>query len=84
MPQEAADALRRGGINAVLHFSPRAASIFRKLADEAGLLAEAGRALHVYISPAAAIDAFPKCKIAVRPNLAAMIAALGAAPPMRP
>ena len=84
LPHAAAEGLRNGGIDAVLHFSPRAAVVFRDRVDEAGLLAEAGKALHIYISPAAALDAFPRCKTADRPNLAAMIAALGAASPVRP
>ncbi len=80
LPAAAVEALRQGTVDAALHFSPRAAEIFDTLAAEAGLGAEAGRLLHVFISAAAVTPAFPHGRIADRPNLAAMIAALG--PPL--
>ncbi len=83
LPPAAAEALRQGTVAAALHFSPRAAEIFAMLASRAGLAAETARLLHVFISKAAVIDAFPHCRIANRPNLAAMIAALGPPPPVR-
>ncbi len=83
LPRLAAEAMRRETVEAILHFSPRAALIFELLAAKSGLSSQAGRLLHVFISEAAVIDAFPHRRIAERPNLAAMIAALGASPPVR-
>ncbi len=83
LPFAAAQALRQGTAEAAFHFSPRAAEIFEMLASQAGLAVEAARLLHVFISQAAVVDAFPHRLIADRPNLAAMIAALGASPPVR-
>jgi len=76
MPAEAADGLRRGTIDAVLHFSPRAAEVFEALAESEELVSHAARVLHVFISSAAERALGPERKIAARPNLAAMIAAL--------
>jgi uroporphyrinogen-III synthase len=83
LPAAAAGALRLGEVEAILHFSPRAAVVFERLATQAGLGAEAGLLLHVFISDAAVTDAFPHRRIAERPNLAAMIAALDGPPPVR-
>jgi uroporphyrinogen-III synthase len=79
LPEAAAKALRSDAVEAVLHFSPRATAVFEALADDAGLGAEARRLLHVFISAAAERHSFPRRRIAARPNLAAMISALGAA-----
>lgn len=81
LPEAAAAALRAGAVDAVLHLSPRAAALFERLAADAGLAAESQRLLHVFISAAAERPAFPRRKIAARPNLAAMIEALGASAP---
>jgi uroporphyrinogen-III synthase len=78
LPDGIHSGLSKGQIDAVLHFSPRSAQIFADLIDKAQLFAATDRALHVFISRAAEIPRFTRRKIAVRPNLAAMIAALGA------
>ncbi len=78
LPEGISARLTSGQIDAVLHFSPRSAQIFADLIDKAQLFAATDRALHVFISRAAEIPRFTRRKIAVRPNLAAMIAALGA------
>jgi uroporphyrinogen-III synthase len=78
LPEEISAGLASAQIDAVLHFSPRSAQIFADLIDKAQLFAAMDRALHVFISPAAEISRFTYRKIAVRPNLAAMIAALDA------
>jgi uroporphyrinogen-III synthase len=77
LPEEISFSLRQGQIDAVLHFSPRSAQVFADLIDKAQLFAEIDRVLHVFISPAAEISRFTRRMIAVQPNLAAMIAALG-------
>jgi len=78
LPPIAAAALASDDVEAVLHFSPRASSVFADLVGRAGLMPQAARLLHIFISPAAALDAFTRRRIAQRPNLAAMIAALDA------
>jgi uroporphyrinogen-III synthase len=78
LPDAISSGLISGHVDAVLHFSPRSAQIFDDLVEEAGLFVEADRILHVFISRGAEIPRFTRRKIAVRPNLAAMIAALGA------
>jgi uroporphyrinogen-III synthase len=78
LPEGISAGLASGQLDAVLHFSPRSAQIFADLIDKAQLFAAMDRALHVFISSAAEISRFTYRKIAVRPNLAAMIAALGA------
>jgi uroporphyrinogen-III synthase len=78
MPDRICSGLISSQIDAVLHFSPRSAQVFADLIDKAQLFAETDRAIHVFISPAAEISRFTHRKIAARPNLAAMIAALGA------
>ncbi len=83
LSQAAAAALAGGGLDAVLHFSPRAAAVFRALALEAGLGGQADRILHVFISAAAVVGDYPLRRVAGRPNLAAMIAALDESPPDR-
>jgi uroporphyrinogen-III synthase len=77
LPQGMSAGLIPGQIDAVLHFSPRSAQVFADLVDRAGLFAHTDRILHVFISPAAEISRFSRRKIAARPNLAAMITALG-------
>jgi uroporphyrinogen-III synthase len=77
LPEGISAGLVSGEIDAVLHFSPRSAQVFTDLIDKAQLFAETDRILHVFISQAADIPRFARRKIAARPNLAAMIAALG-------
>jgi uroporphyrinogen-III synthase len=76
LPLAAAEALRLGNLDAVLHFSPRAARVFGDLAASAGLLPEAQALLHVFISEAAADLRFARRSVAARPNLESMVAAL--------
>ncbi len=83
LPAAVAEGLRQETIDVVLHFSPRAAEVFAALVRAADLAAAAARILHVFISAAAEIDTFPRRRVADRPNLAAMIAALDAPPPVR-
>ena len=52
---EAAEALARGGADAVLHFSRRSAQLFMACAAKAGLATQAARLRHVCISGDAAI-----------------------------
>jgi uroporphyrinogen-III synthase len=78
VPEGISAGLASGRIDAVLHFSPRSAQVFADLIDTAGLFAQADRVLHVFISQAAEVPRFARRKIAARPNLAAMIAALDA------
>jgi uroporphyrinogen-III synthase len=76
LPSEAATALRAGEIDAVLHLSPRAARIFADLAESAGLLAAARRAIHVVISEAAADPRLANIRVADHPDLETVISAL--------
>ncbi len=76
LPADVAAALSAGRIDAVMHFSPRAASVFADLAAAAGLLSAAQRMLHVFISPAAAESRLPRGRIAERPSLESMLDAL--------
>jgi uroporphyrinogen-III synthase len=78
VPEGISAGLASGQIDAILHFSPRSAQIFADLIDKAELFAKADRVVHVFISQAADIPRFARRKIASRPNLAAMIAALDA------
>lgn len=76
LPAVAADALRQGAIDAVLHFSPRATQVFTDLAEKAGLLAMAQGLVHVAISAAATDPRLPCIKVAGHPDLESIIAAL--------
>lgn len=76
LPEIARAGLRAGNLDAVLHLSPRAARVFGDLAAEAGLLAEAQRLRHVFISDAAVDGRFPIRKVAERPSLESVIDAL--------
>jgi uroporphyrinogen-III synthase len=76
LPDAAAQAIRDGQLDAVAHFSPRAARVFGDLADHAGLLTRAQKLLHVFISPAAVDPRFPLTRIARKPDLESVVAAL--------
>jgi uroporphyrinogen-III synthase len=76
LPDVAADALKAGSLDAVMHFSPRAAQVFTDLAVQSGLLPQARDLLHVFISRAATEPRLPRGRIAVRPSLESMIDAL--------
>lgn len=79
LPQDIRDALARGEIDAILHYSRRSAAIFRALAEAAGVADAAGRALHVCISAdaAAPLQGFAsRLRAAVEPNETALLAEL--------
>jgi uroporphyrinogen-III synthase len=76
LPATAAEAIRDGNLDAVLHFSPRAAKVFGDLAAKAGVLAPAIDLLHVFISTAAADPRLPNNRIARKPDLESVVAAL--------
>ncbi len=76
LPEQAANGLRAADIDAVLHFSPRSATVFAGLAEKAGLAKEADRPAHLFISVAAAVPGYTRCIVAARPDLASMIDAL--------
>jgi uroporphyrinogen-III synthase len=71
MPAEAASALRKGGVDAALFFSPRSAAVFRDLAQGEGLALD--RVIAAAISPATAAALAPlrfgALHVAPRPNL---------------
>lgn len=80
LPRAAGEALRKGEIDAILHYSRRSAAIFRRLADTAELRRAAGRVRHVCISAdaASALTGWAaRLVVAARPNEAALLAALG-------
>jgi len=81
LPQAAAQALRGGRIDAVLHFSPRSARIFVSCVNASGLQ-DACRALLAICISAATAEAlrglnFHEIRIAGVPNQEAVLAALG-------
>jgi uroporphyrinogen-III synthase len=76
LPDLIRGALEANRIDAVLHFSARSAEVFARLAAAAGLTAQAQHLRHVFISEAAVWPDFAHGTVAVRPTLAAMIAAL--------
>ncbi len=76
LPETAAKALKAAGIDAVLHFSPRSASVFAGLAEQQGLAEEAAALAHIVISASAVLPGYRRSLVAARPDLAAMIDAL--------
>ncbi len=76
LPAAVASALAGGGLDAALHFSPRAARVFCDLAEKERLLAAAQDILHVFISDAAVDPRLPRRRIAAQPSLESVIAAL--------
>ena len=81
LPRAAADALRRDALDAVLHFSSRSASVFRKGVTKEGLEGACKRLVCCCISraTAAALDPlrFQELRIAAAPNQDALLACLG-------
>jgi uroporphyrinogen-III synthase len=69
-------ALANSQLDAVLHFSPRAARVFGDLAVKSGCFPAAQAILHVVISEAAVDPRFPLRRVAERPSLESVIAAL--------
>ena len=81
LPQEADNSLRGGEIDAILHYSRRSATIFRRLIEAAGLADPAGRALNVCISADAAAPLqgwASRLAVADEPNEAGMLGELDA------
>jgi uroporphyrinogen-III synthase len=80
LPGEADAALRGGTLDAILHYSPRAAGVFARLCRAAGRAEEAAALRHLCLSPAvaAALEPLrPSCVItAQRPREADLLAAL--------
>jgi uroporphyrinogen-III synthase len=75
LPEAIREGLEAGRIDAVLHFSARSAEVFAELAASA-LASSKKKPLHAFIAkPACHPDLQPHA-VALRPNLAAMIAAL--------
>jgi uroporphyrinogen-III synthase len=73
LPMAAAGMLARGEIDAVLHFSPRAA---RHFSDLTANLPQGRQPLHVCISAAARDSRFGDARIAAAPTLESLLAAL--------
>ena len=79
LPAAIREGLEAGRIDAVLHFSARSAEVFAALAESA-LASSKKRPLHVFIAKAACHPDLQPHTVALRPNLAAMIAALAEPP----
>ena len=77
LPITASAGLLEGELDAVLHFSPRAAVVFAALVDQAGLAPQANQLLHVFISHAAEQHRFSRRAVAAKPTLEAMLKCLG-------
>jgi uroporphyrinogen-III synthase len=74
------ETLRRGEFDAVLHFSPRSAAVFLRLAEAAGLAAALPPLRHLCLSAVAAAALAPaglKTEIAARPTEEALLKLLG-------
>jgi uroporphyrinogen-III synthase len=79
LPQTACEALARGELDAILHYSRRSATIFRHEAETAGFGDAAKKLLHVCISADAAAPLqgwVRQLAIADEPNESALLAAL--------
>jgi uroporphyrinogen-III synthase len=72
LPASARYGLLAGNLDAVLHFSPRAAAVFTKLVEKAGLFQQTDAILHVFISRAAQQVHFNRRRVADKPTLQAM------------
>jgi uroporphyrinogen-III synthase len=80
LPRHAVEALGAGGIDAVLHYSNRSATIFRQLVEAANLAEVEFEVKHVCISADAAAPLqgwAARIAVAPEPNEAAMVEALG-------
>ena len=79
---EASEALASGGLSAALHYSPRSAAIFARLALSANLVAVAGALAHFVISAETAAALAPlgalTTRVAASPDEDALLAALAA------
>jgi uroporphyrinogen-III synthase len=76
LPETIAAALGRNEIDAVMHFSPRAAKVFMDLSDVAGLSHAIALIHHICISKAATDPRMTKAIIASHPTLNGMIEAI--------
>jgi uroporphyrinogen-III synthase len=76
LPAAAAAALSAAAVDAVLHLSPRAASVFADLTARAGLAAAVRTPIHVFISEAARDPRLPPGRVAARPDIESVVAAL--------
>lgn len=76
LPAEAAEALARKHLTAVLHYSPRSAATFAALVEAAGQAAAAARCRHICLSVAVAAPLRPAfgatVEVAMRPNEASL------------
>jgi uroporphyrinogen-III synthase len=76
VPKDLRLALLAGDLDAVLHFSPRACTLFADLMAEANLTSQSEGLLHICISKAATDPRLPKTRVASRPRLDSMLDAL--------
>ena len=76
LSEEAAEAMRRGAADAVLHFSGRSARLFLDMAARAGLSAEAAGLRHVCISQDAAGAVGAGAVVAETPDSPGLLRAL--------
>ena len=81
LPRDAADALRAGRIDAVLHYSRRSAALFVDVCRRAGLAAYAAMPLHLCLSPdvTEGLGALAglRLRIAARPDETSLLDCLG-------
>lgn len=88
-PDHAAEAIRKGEVDAVLHFSFQSARAFLDLAEAVGLTGAITRLAHLCLSDAIAALAEARLgpaaviRVAARPDQSALIAALHACPVSR-
>lgn len=76
LPAIAREALGQGTIDAVLHFSQNAALTFARLVEQAELVSESERIIHIFIAPSSALIHLHNRLIARQPTLAGLIEAL--------
>jgi uroporphyrinogen-III synthase len=79
LPDAARDALAAGGLDAILHYSPRSAAILKRLVQQAGLGEAWGRPLHACLSAnvAAALGEALRIAVAAEPAEHALFGLLG-------
>lgn len=88
LPETAVAALTAGTLDAVLHYSPNAATAFLRLAGAAGLASRLARLRHVCLSDAVAEPlralGLPDVTVAAAPHEDALIAAIAGPAGLRP
>jgi uroporphyrinogen-III synthase len=84
LPEAAAQPLRRGEIDAVLHFSQRSSVSYLRLAERAGILAEALVPHQLCLSAriAATLTAAPSVRTAATPDEEALLALVAGSAPL--